>query len=481
MTTEHMVGLDTWHEFNFGNYTLYAHPDLTHFHLKKENIDVILLGYIYDPCNHEKKENDILREIAEKPNPKGIADILYGLSGRFVLIVKENNRLILFNDACGLRSFFYAHYNGNLQLASQPLLLKMVTGNLVEKKERYRSFFDSEYGKKKENWFPSGTSLYEGVSHLTPNHYLDSQTLRQHRYWPTEEYKLNPYDSSFENFSELLQNIMIEGSLKYKLALGVTAGFDSRIILSASKPVKDRMLFYTLKYRDMDMSSRDISIPSKLNKVMDFNHQVMDCQIPVDSHFAEIYLQNSDMAHLDDWGFIAYGISKNLPEGRMAIKGSCSETGRCYFYKSGKHPDVSSGEDLLSYNPNWKGISFIEDRLNNWFDEIKDNKINLGYPILDLFHWEISTGSWQMQNQLEWDIVHETFTPFNNRKLLDIMLRIPTKYRSKPNNYKLYRDTIKKFWPQALTQPVNPEKTRDMIKSRIKVMLATLGFEKYNH
>jgi len=81
-----------------------------------------------------------------------------------------------------------------------------------------------------------------------------------------------------------------------------------------------------------------------------------------------------------------------------------------------------TGKTTLAYNLSRQlGIPFIEARLTDWFNEVNNPNVNFGYPILDLFHWEVSTGSWQTQNQLEWDIVHETFTPFNNRELLDTL------------------------------------------------------------
>ncbi|MFS4416959.1 hypothetical protein [Maribacter sp. 2307ULW6-5] len=482
LTTEAVVGLDNWQRYDLGTHLLYAHPDLTVFAAEAEQAEAVLLGHVLDPGNAARTEVAILKGIIAKPQPTAIAEQLYGLSGRFVLIIKTAEGLLFFNDACGLRSFFYTEHQGALQVASQPLLLKMVVADKVAQGARYASFFESEYVRNhRENWFPSGTSLYEGVHHLVPNHYLDSRTMQQKRYWPVQQHQIEDYRPASEKFRELLQSTLAVGAKKYSLGLGVTAGFDSRIILSACRPVKDRMQFYTLKYRDMNHASRDIRIPTKLNKIMHFNHQVMDCQIPVDAEFAQIYQQNSDMAFLDDWGFIAYGISQNLKEGTVAIKGSCSETGRCYFYKSGKHPVLTSGADLLNYNPNWKGIGFIEERLEQWFNEVNHPKAHLGYPILDLFHWEVSTGSWQTQNQLEWDMVHETFTPFNNRELLDTMLRIDPKYRSKPKNYQLYRDTISKLWPEALSQPVNPPSTIDWIKTAIKSVLVKMGMEKYNH
>jgi len=482
LTTEPITNLNDWKKRTLNKHTLYSHPDLTTFYLNHNKAEIVLLGHILNPYNHKETELEILKKIAISPNPIDIAKVLYSLSGRFVLLVKTENRTLFFNDACGLRSFNYSYYNGALQIASQPLLLKLAVGDLVTKKERYFSFSNSDYRKNnKENWFPSGTTLYKDVHHLAPNHYLDSETLSQHRYWPNEKYTLNDYTSSLEKFSNLLQSILIAGSEKYNLSLGITAGFDSRIILSTCKPVKENMSFYTLKYRNMNNSSRDIKVPLKLNKIMHLNHKIINCELTTEPGFAKIYEENSDMSHLDDWGQIAYGISKTFKKDMMAIKGSCSETGRCYFYKSGKHPKLNSGIDLIAYNTNWKGISFIENRLTNWFNTLKEDKTNFGYPILDLFHWEISTGSWQMQNQLEWDIVHETFTPFNNRELLDTMLRIDPKFRSRPNNYQLYQDTILKFWPEVLSQPVNPPTLKEWIKTSIKKTLAKIGVEKYNH
>lgn len=471
-----------WKYQTVGGHHLYTHPDLETYNAKGNEKNALLLGHVLDPKMAERTTEDILNTIAEQKDEEGIAKELYGLVGRFILMIVYTDHLVFFNDACGLKSFYYTTYKDQLYIASQPLLLGEVTTDIIHQGDRYRSFFESEYLKKsKESWYPSGTSLYEGVTSLAPNHYLTTKTLEQIRYWPTENHQINDFETSLEKFATLLQKTLIAGSKKYNLALGVTGGFDSRIILSATKPVKEKILYYTLQYRHLNKDNSDIWIPLSLKNKLGINHQIMDCRMTINEEFKHIYLQNSDMAHLDDWGFIAYGISKNLPEGSMAIKGSCSETGRCYFYKSGKHPVLTSSEDILNYNPSWKGIPFIEKRIADWYTEVKDPKVNKGYKILDLFHWEVSTGSWQTQNQLEWDIVHDTFTPFNNRELLDIMLRIDPKYRSKPDNYILYQRTMEKLWPEVLSEPINPPSGKELLKSKFKAFMVKLGVEKYNH
>ncbi len=473
--------LPEWSRKSFGTHCLHTHPDLIVTESKSADKEVVLLGHVFDPKNHELTIADIVNKIAKVNSELEVAEELYGLVGRFVLIINTGNKFTFFNDACGLKSFFYTQYKSELFVASQPLLLKLVTDDLISQAERYNSYHKSSYVKSsKEHWFPSGTSLYEKVYHLVPNHYLDSSTMDQVRYWPTQKLEIEDYKTGLKRFSDLLRMTLTAASKKYNLALGLTGGYDSRILLSASRDVSEDMMYYTLLYRDLDFKSSDVKIPSLLSETLGIKHKKLDCRVEeLNEGFKKRYLESTDMAHLDDWGLIAYGISKTFPKDVISVKGSCSETGRCFFYKNGKHPKLKSGDDILDINPGWKEIPFIVDRIHQWFNEVKKSSVSKGYNILDLYHWEMSTGSWQSQSQLEWDLVHDTFTPFNNRELLDIMLHINTKYRSKPN-YKLYRDSMKRLWPEVLSQPINPLSAKREIKSKMKSFLVGIGFEKYN-
>lgn len=472
--------MDNWVNEKLGEHHLYVHPDCLLASATNNKKKGVLLGHIMNPKQPDLNNSHILKTLLEQTDEHGIAKVLYELTGRFILIIEENNTFLFFNDACGLKSFFYTQQKNEFYAASQPLLLQLVTDNVITKGERYHSYFNSVYVKSsKEHWFPSGTSLYPGVFHLVPNHYLYSSTLKQTRYWPSKDLEIGNYEVAKEKFATLLKLTLDTASKKYKLGLGLTGGFDSRIILSASKDVVARMLFYTLQYRELDELSHDIRIPIALTKKLDLPHKLMDCRLATKEEFKKKYVENSDMAHFDDWGRIAYGILQNFPEDTMSVKGSCSETGRCFFFKNGIHPKLKSSQDIMAINPKWKGIPFIEDQIAEWYAEISDSKNNKGYNIFDLFHWEVSTGSWQSQSQLEWDIVHDTFTPFNNRELLDIMLHIDTKYRSKPD-YQLYKDTMKMLWPEVLSEPINPLTNKLTLKLKLKGILTQLGLEKYN-
>jgi hypothetical protein len=285
-------------------------------------------------------------------------------------------------------------------------------------------------------------------------------------------------DDALIKISSLLSATMIAANQRFQLAVTLTAGWDSRVILSACKPIAKDIYFYTLQYRNLIDSSNDIQIPHDILEQLGYQHNVIDCRKPIDKNFAEIYTQNTDIPHLFDWGLIAYGMWPDYPQERVAVKGNCIEIGRCFYYKTGKHETIFSVEDLFSlvtnYKSKWKDVEFVKKQVSEWFEEVKDSKTNKGYDLLDLFYWEHRMGSWQSQSQLEWDIIQEVFTPFNNRALWDTLLQTDPRYRCKPK-YIFFRKLIQNLWKEILIAPINPKSLIGQIKDNLKDTLKKFG------
>lgn len=468
--------LTDWRCESYGVYNLYIHNDCGCTLSNSPSLHLALIGYIIDPMHPEKSDQDILDDIANCPNINDISDKLYNYGGRFVLIIRQSEEYIIFHDACGLRSVYYTKFGNEIYVASQPLLFKL----LIPLKEgaKHDSYYKSKYVKSEnEHWIPSGSSLYDNVYHLVPNHYLKFSTFNQVRYWPSKELNSLTFEDGVRVASLLMHKIMIAVSQRFKLALPVTAGWDSRAILSACKPIAADIYFYTLQYRDLTSSSNDIRIPGQILTYLGFEHHIIDCRKPIDKVFTELYLKNTDIHHLNDWGFIAHGMLAEYPSERVTIKGTCAEIGRCYYYSSGKHNDISYGEQL-DFLKDWNDIAFIKDQVSDWLAEVTDAKVKKGYDLLDLFYWEHRMGSWQSQSQLEWDIIQEAFTPFNNRALLDSILAVDPRYRCEPD-YLFFRALIKDLWKETLIAPINPKSGMQKMKYVIKKALKKLDFSKF--
>jgi hypothetical protein len=187
----------------------------------------------------------------------------------------------------------------------------------------------------------------------------------------------------------------------------------------------------------------------------------------MDNNFSNIYLKNVDNAH-KDWGDIASGLIKKYPQGKVCVKANCSEIARWFYYKD-EYPKLINGY-ILAQLAGMHENRFAIDHFDKWLNHSQAVANECKIDILDLFYWEHRIGSWQAMSQLEWDIVQETFTPFNCRDLLSILLAINREYR-KPPRYKLYEDIIRTLWPELLKEPINPEPFFYTFKPHLKKIL----------
>lgn len=467
------TSLKHWEHRTLNHYQLYVHRDVEVNIVQRGYKDrkAALIGYMIDPLHPDRSNAEILRDILKTTQAvESLSRYLHSISGRFVLILLTADDTYVFHDPCGLRSVYYSEYKGGIVIGSQPLIFKHVMP--LKEQNRFYSYEKSTYKKgNMEHWLPSGTSLYESVYHLIPNHYLQVSCLKQIRYWPNEKLRSRRLDDVPYEASELLRKLIQAGHQRFDLALPLTAGLDSRVLLSASKAIADDTYFYTLQYRTLQAESDDIAIPRKLLKKLGLTHHLIDCRIAPDKEFLQIYDRNTSMAHKEDWGNIAYGMYGRYPQDIVCVKGNCSEIARCFYYKNGTHLPIASVQKLIEVERGWNTLPFICAQLTDWYSGASVAAKETGVDILDLFYWEHRMGSWQAQSQLEWDIIQEAYTPFNHRELLEMMLGISTEFRRAPN-YLLFNNVIEALWPECLSEPINPPRTA---KDKIKRLLFRLG------
>lgn len=461
-----------WPCQEFAGYKLYTHPDLACNIAKSahQTVGLALAGFIVDPAEPQASNRDLLARIADQVETiEDLFSALHRLSGRFALFAHIGGRLYAFHDACGLRTVFYTESPAGLLVGSSTEVLK--TAAPLTRGEQYRVYLESSYVRnRKEHFLPAGLTLYDGVHLLTPNHYLELAEARQIRYWPDRKIHSRDPASVVEETSAMLDGSLRAAHQRYPLALSMTAGWDSRLLLALSRDFSREIYYYTLKYRSLNEKSHDIAIPRDLLRRLGLTHTVIDCSVPASSDFAAVYETNTCPAHLDDWGHIAYGMLNGFPQERIAVKGNVSEVARCFYYPSGVHPKDVSAESLLALEPGWADSALMREHVQRWWADASGPCAAAELRPLDLFYWEHRMGGWQAQSQLEWDIAQEVFTPYNNRRLLETMLSAPVAERSAPD-YGLYVQLIQRHWPEVLALPINPPS----LKKRIRQLLSRLA------
>ena len=434
-----------------------AHPDLNVLQTSREGKSVTLLGYLLDPDQPEASDSDILERLLNK--------LLTGLSfeevvletesfgGRWILIVDDGEDVRLFNDPMGLRQ---VHYTGasttrSVWCATQPGLLLEVL-KLELDPHAVESYMSSNvYRKWRTALWPGDTSPYKEVFHLLPNHYLDLKTGSCQRYWPDQALPKIPLEEAAESGARLLAGIIRSAAKRFELGMAFSAGWDSRVLLAASKDLCRNIYFYTYYHNSR---AADSIIPPMLLSRLGLKCHFIKYPSRMEGGYESIYNRSVVTAH-SRWGRMSQAVYAVYPSARVCITGNAAEITRVRFRLPSERP--LSGRTLarffsFEYPDEMERIDFVVKAWDHWLSRL-GNIYNV-HP-LDLFYWEHWGGNFAAMDQNEMDIVHESLTPYNCRRYLVKMLSVDEKYRDHDEPIH-YRMMIHNLWPEVLREPVNP-------------------------
>jgi hypothetical protein len=96
-------------------------------------------------------------------------------------------------------------------------------------------------------------------------------TGEYYRYWPDRNLTEMSLEEAKIRASRALQGLINSAYNRFNLALTLTAGWDSRVILAATRQIKDSVFYFTMMYWDLTEKSQDIEIPSRLLSKLDLN------------------------------------------------------------------------------------------------------------------------------------------------------------------------------------------------------------------
>src|SRR5690606_12577574 len=116
-------------------------------------------------------------------------------------------------------------------------------------------------------------SIDDRLSKILPNHYMDINTRKRIRI-PFYPQAFSDEEQILEYTTLILKNTYLALSKRYKLIQPVTAGWDSRILLAASRDFKDKINYYVF-----DMSSGtdpDAWVPENLSKKLNIKINIVN-------------------------------------------------------------------------------------------------------------------------------------------------------------------------------------------------------------
>ncbi len=445
-----------------------AHPDLEVTQVCKEELQLTLLGFFIDPYHPEHNNQEVLEHLGKRAHTfTDIAALTENLGGRWVLICKEGESVKIFHDMCGLRQIFYTIHMQEQWFSSQPSLLLEFVEHSFPLDQWSMSFMNSPQFEYTERSWPGDATPYQHIKHLLPNHYLDLQERKVVRYWPTKSLPVMRIDEVVEEAAVILKGLLEGAARRYSLMLPVSAGWDSRTLLAASKAIKEEMFFYVSKHGRLTDESPDIDVPRRLFPRLGLPFHVLDCRETMDESFKQLFERNVTLARNIPKALTIYHHFK-YSQGMVNVCGNGSEIARKCVYT---YYDVKTiTPKFLAKISFYKNNEFAIYQYDRWLQEVKHYPEEYRINLLDLHYWEQRMGNWGAMYPAEQDIAVEEFSPFNHKRLITVLMSVDEKYR-RPPHYLLYHELIRKLWGDVLIEPINPQPIIKAIKGSLRQKL----------
>lgn len=435
-----------WRHYEAASYHIYAYRSVPVYLEKREDTLYFLIGHAYDPFTMEHEERKILAKLADVSGSSISWDLVDELTGIFLMGVIRDRKISFWLDASGMQYGCYGTVNGKQYITSHMRLVGdlcgLKTDPYVDRLIRYRW-----YHYMMGNYMPGDITCFSELKRIIPNTavHFDGASYRVERFYPSREIRMcqseQEYRQVIEEACRIIQNTMTLIPRKWKRpAISLTGGIDSNTTFAAANGNYDK--YTTFSYVSMYRESVDAEKAAQISKAFDVPHQVIEIPesnkaIPDFDLYKEILIQNDG----DIGSFSDSDLRKKITLIRedvcdVEVKSWISETIRAYAYKYFGKKRFARTLRPRNYTSLYK-IFFANRKLvaetDQYFKAYLENtdlKAHLfNYDETDFFVWEMMHGG---KCGLDIGVMKSCFDitiPYNNRKLLDLLLRVPLEDR----------------------------------------------------
>jgi len=460
--------LKDWNCLEIGKYRLYTHPDLIVTTRKQQSRSVILLGSIFDPYNPLWTNEEIISEVVNSSITS--SDLIKAIKpyfGRYVIIYKDDTTFTVMHDALGQKEIYYCEKPNKIICGSQPNLLDKYSSPKLgyTRDKAVLKFYEKDIKQARLGRLWVGDETYfQDVKHLMPNHFLNLHSMSVERYWPNRRLDRIDLDVASTKLCDYLQGAMKAVTVRNKVMVAVTSGFDSRSLLAASKDIKDEVYFFVNKEPRLSERSSDLVISRKIFEMLKQPFKVHKVSTQVDEEFKKIYFENVFLS--TDLILPAnYNVYFKNHQNKVNLDGT-GEIGREYYGEVPRELD----RYFLARSMKYKNSHYVVEQCEKWLNEVRDVAVKHNVDILKLLFWEFVMGNWCALAHSEAEISIEQFDIYDSHHICEIMLSVGSVGDD------LFKRMIRQMWPELLEFPFNPP---DTLKDWIKNLLNKTGIFKY--
>lgn len=364
--------------------------------------EIWILGWLFF-ANKLVTEKD-----SQLPTVKNISDLInskiitqsYGRY--FIIYFATDQSTYLLGDSAGTLSAFYKS-KGYL-VASSIELIRFTQYPIFENKTLQEALKECE--KQCHYWYAGGLCELSDIYLLFPNHYLKLGDQEPRRFYPTADIHLiretekQKLKNKIDTATQVINESVLSFSKVGSLALPITSGRDSRIILSAiyANQLNQKTTCYTVEKGD-----------------------------PNDTLFGSVLALSCDVKWLD----------KNPSNCSVLLPGYGGEICKGYWYQYLNQTISNQVERIYKAIPFTEYINeeLIENKIKQWISNLLQ-RVSDDYLILDIAYLELRWASTMGQVHYKHDEVFPySFSSFASRRFIETSLSLPLRMKKRMSLY----------------------------------------------
>ena len=457
---------------DFAGAVVYHSSSLAAVTACHDAVSILLIGYIIDPQRPALLDRDIIVTLAhECPTKERLFRRLQCLSGRFVLVYRSAEDLIATGDPCGCRRIYYGFGEGVLTSSLQLFWDAFETSPRVA--EPKRAVLELPAYEVADRAWIGTESLDDRLCLLLPNHYLDLRNESVHRI-PVDCSQLIGANEVCEYAAATLKGGMAAIRNRFSVLQTLTAGFDTRTMLAASRDFVGNTEFFVFASPDEDERWPDVAIPLRLSRRLGLFLRVVRPS-PVRDEFIRACDGAGILPQPSRLDTTQYMYEHYAGQKVVRLAGLPSDIMKSTFYGYTRRSVTT--DMLYAFSPYYRRSPFVERQISEWLESVRAFAVEQSLQVLDLFYWEQRLGNWGALFAFEQDIAIEEFWPHGHRNMLLSVLRLDVSKRTKPD-CRFHRDLVRHLWPEAMLEPINPIPFSQRLNWRLRNH-ATLRHWKY--
>ena len=447
-TLEVPENFSSWPSIQIKDYTLKHHGLLKTYCIREGSKELILLGFAYHCYHPEYEEADMLQALIAQQSDHEFWDELDCFSGNYVLIRIIDDHIQLYNDVATAAKVFYDKSQRPYVVGSDPKIIGTARELVRDPSEEVASYYNSPYFKGSLKYMGDLT-YYQNIFQLLSNHYLDLASGEAIRFFPREKRRILNLEKGIKNISHLICNNIQACFQKHPLYVSLTSGWDTRLIMSATKEISKDVTYYTFRRKVNTDSDPDLAVPMKMCRELGLNHVEIHDSGTLPDEELDIIKKSYELVNPYRFSHFYTAFGHEAGD-TVALVGTVSEICRNLYewmpVNNGKAICKAAHMPLYPYC-----INYFE----HWHQKNHEYILDCGYEIQDFSLWEQGICNNSGYVIFYSSYILDAYSIFNCRELIKTILSVDPKYRDKHENF-LYKQLIKQLWPELLRYPINP-------------------------